>query len=158
MTGIPAVLDPLRPGDPGWPAFVEVLAAEHLPTDDLAEPGRAFFRIWRDGERLGFGGYELQGEDALLRSLVVVPGLRGQGLGRKVTEAVLRAAVEDGARRAWLLTTSAAPFFERMGFAPIARDDAPESIRSTRQAAQLCPSSAALMMRPLASGAWRPHE
>lgn len=146
-------LQPLHPADPGYGAFVEALAAESLPTDDLTEPGRIFVRILLDDRPMGYGGYELHGEDALLRSVVVLPGQRGRGLGRQVTEAVLRAAAEAGARRAWLLTTTAAPFFEHLGFARMDRGAAPESIRSTRQAARLCPSSAALMTRLLVPGA-----
>jgi N-acetylglutamate synthase-like GNAT family acetyltransferase len=141
--------EPLQPTDPAFGEFVEALAAEGLPTDDLAEAGRIFVRLLLDDSSVGYGGYELHGGDALLRPVVVLPGLRGQGLGRRVTEAVLRAAARAGARRAWLLTTTAAPFFERLGFVRIPREAAPEIIRSTRQAAQLCPSSAALMMRPL---------
>ncbi|TNC67249.1 GNAT family N-acetyltransferase [Rubellimicrobium roseum] len=142
--------EPLHPADSDYGVFVGALAAEGLPTDDLTEPGRIFVRVRLDDRPIGYGGYEVFGEDALLRSLVVLPGLRGRGLGRQVTEAVLREAAGAGARRAWLLTTTAAPFFERLGFVGIARADAPESIRSTRQAASLCPSSAALMTRSLA--------
>lgn len=151
MTVVSTMLsvEPLQPTDPDFGAFVEALTAEGLPSGDLAEPGRAFFRIERDGESLGFGGYELHGEDALLRSVVVMPALRGRGLGRDVVEGVLRQAAQAGARRAYLLTTAAAPFFERLSFTRIDRTAAPESIRSTRQAANLCPSSAALMVRPL---------
>ena len=151
MTVVSTMLsvEPLRPTDPDFGAFVAALAAEQLPTDDMIEPGRAFFRVTEANETIGFGGYELHGEHALLRSLTVPLSLRGRGLGRLVAEAVLRAAAEAGARHAWLLTTTAAPFFERLGFTRIDRATTPESIRSTRQAASLCPSSAALMMRPL---------
>jgi N-acetylglutamate synthase-like GNAT family acetyltransferase len=139
----------LRPGSADYTAFVDALTTERLPTDDLAEPGRVFLQVEQDGQTVGFGGYELHGEDALLRSVVIPPALRGVGLGRDVAEGVLRHAAQAGARRAYLLTTSAAPFFERLGFSRIERAAAPESIRSTRQAASLCPSSAAFMMRPL---------
>jgi N-acetylglutamate synthase-like GNAT family acetyltransferase len=140
---------PLHPESADCTAFVQALTAEGLPTDDLAEPGRAFFRTERDGQVMGFGGYELHGADALLRSVVIPPALRGRGLGRDVAEGVLRHAAQAGARCAYLLTTSATPFFERLGFTRIDRAAAPESIRSTRQATSLCPSSAALMVRPL---------
>ena len=151
MTVVSTMLsvEPLRPKDPDFGALVAALTVEQLPTDGLVEPGRAFFRVTEAHETIGFGGYELHGLEALLRSVVVLPAWRGQGSGRDIVEAVLRAAAGAGARRAWLLTTSAAPFFARLGFAPIDRATAPEGIRSTRQAANLCPSSAALMVRPL---------
>ena len=46
----------------------DALAAERLPVDDLAEGGRTFFRVREGAETLGFGGYEVYGESALIRS------------------------------------------------------------------------------------------
>ena len=40
-----------------------------------------------------------------------------------------------------------APFFARAGFQPIERSAAPADILTTRQAASLCPSTAALLAR-----------
>lgn len=53
------------------PALAEALAAAHLPTEDLADPGRYFF-VFSDasGAICGFGGYELPGGHALIRSMV----------------------------------------------------------------------------------------
>lgn len=146
-------VEPLLPTDADFSAFVAALMAAQLSTDDLDEPGRAFFRIRDDARAVGFGGYELHGEDALLRSVVILPGLRSRGLGGQVAEAVLGAAAEAGARHAWLLTATAERFFEGLGFVRTDCTAAPESIRSTRQAAQLCPSSATLMTRSLTPGA-----
>ncbi|MBP1807710.1 arsenic resistance N-acetyltransferase ArsN2 [Rubellimicrobium aerolatum] len=125
------------------------LAAERLPTDDLTEPGRTFLRLVREGATLGFGGYERHGDAALLRSLVVLPAARGQGLGGEAVRLLLHQAAEEGARHAYLLTTSAVPFFERLGFVRVERASAPEAIRASRQAASLCPASAILMARTL---------
>lgn len=131
----------------------DALTRASLPVDDLEEAGRAFFRFTDDGQPVGFGGYELYGDYALLRSLVVLPEARGHGHGRAATEALLQEASAAGARYAYLLTTSAAAFFEATGFHPIARDAAPAAILGTRQASSLCPSSAALLARPLVRGA-----
>lgn len=125
------------------------LVAERLPTDDLTEPGRTFVRLMRDERTVGFGGYELHGNAALLRSLVVLPSERAQGLGRKAVRLLLDRAAGAGARHAYLLTTSAVPFFERLGFVRVERASAPEAIRASRQAASLCPASAILMARTL---------
>lgn len=121
------------------------LDAAKLTTDDLQEPGRSFFRIKRGERTVGFGGYELHAHNALLRSLVISPELRGRGVGRYATKLILSRAFDDGARSAYLLTESAAPFFEKVGFTRIERANAPASIRETRQATSLCPSSAAMM-------------
>lgn len=126
------------------------LAAAGLPTDDLAMPGRVFFRF-RDADcaAVGFGGYELLGKDVLVRSVVVSPERRNAGLGREIVALLLREAAAAGATQAFLLTTTARTFFERVGFAVIPRDKAPPAILSTREAAELCPSTAPLLSRTL---------
>jgi N-acetylglutamate synthase-like GNAT family acetyltransferase len=126
------------------------LEAASLPTGDLTEGGRRFFRCEDDGRVVGYGGYELYGEHALLRSVVVLPESRGRGYGRQVAEGVLEHARQAGARNAFLLTTSAEAFFEHAGFRRIERASAPASILATRQAATIC-STAALLTRPIES-------
>lgn len=133
------------------PDFHAALMEEGLPTDDLAEAGRAFFRITDGPETVGYGGFELHGEHALLRSMVIDQERRGRGLGGITAELLLGKARAAGAREAYLLTLSAAPFFERLGFARIDRTAAPAAILATRQAASLCPASAALLRRELSA-------
>ncbi|WP_454703074.1 arsenic resistance N-acetyltransferase ArsN2 [Agrobacterium burrii] len=120
-----------------------------LPTDDLDDAGRTFFRIARGVDTVGFGGYELHGDNALLRSVVIMPANRHKGLGRRATDLLMRRAYAEGARIGYLLTTTAAPFFETLGFTPIDRTTAPTAILQTRQAASLCPASATLLAKPL---------
>ena len=130
------------------PAFAELLAAEHLPTDDLAEPGRMVFAYRTlSGTLVGYAGYELYGADGLLRSLVVAPEARGKGIGTAIVGRLCRRAFDAGARRAWLMTTTAAEFFEKIGFKPVERNSAPEVILATRQAKDLCPASAVVLSR-----------
>lgn len=51
--------------------LIAALESAGLPTDDLSEPGRCFYRF-EDGEGLiGYGGLERVGPDALIRSIVV---------------------------------------------------------------------------------------
>src|SRR6266498_2663696 len=86
----------------------------------------------RSGARVvGSAALELYGEAALLRSVAVEPALRGQGLGRRLALAALDLAREHGAAEVYLLTETAAEFFSRLGFRPIARAEvAPEVQRS----------------------------
>lgn len=133
------------------PALAAALREAGLPTDDLAEPGRRFFAYDAlDGTRLGYGGIEPLGADALLRSLVVLPAARRQGAGAGIVALLQRQAFDTGARRAWVLTTDAAAHFERAGYKPVARDAAPAAVLATRQATGLCPASAVLLQRKLA--------
>lgn len=146
--GEPALRD--RPVAGTDPALIAALADAGLPTDDLAEPGRSFFAYETlSGRVVGHAGFELHGADVLLRSLVVRPEARGQGFGSAIVARLTRRAFDLGARRAYALTTTVADWLAKKGFAPIARGDAPAAILATRQAASLCPSSAALLMRKI---------
>jgi N-acetylglutamate synthase-like GNAT family acetyltransferase len=129
--------------------LLAALQAASLPTDDLTESGRSFFRLSDHGREVGFGGLEIYGQHALLRSVVVVPEHRGRGYGVAVTNLVLDQAMGHGVRTVYLLTDSATSFFEHLGFAQIDRAAAPAAILQTRQAASLCPASAALLAKTI---------
>ena len=138
----------LRPIAADAPELAAALKPAHLPTEDLADGGRTFFGLDEGGQRVGYAGYELYGEEALLRSVVVLPEQRGKGYGRAITNAVLAEAAKAGARRAFLLTTTAEAFFAHEGFSPMDRADAPAAILATKQAATIC-STATLLARRL---------
>jgi len=124
------------------------LAAAKLPSDDISEGGRRFWRaIDETGAVIGYGGFEGSGADLLLRSVVVLPARRGSGLGRDLIDALLREAQGTGAKRVWLLTTSAADFFDRLGFERKDRADAPAVVTQSRQFTGLCPASATVLVK-----------
>jgi arsenate reductase len=133
-----------------WAAFLSALQAAGLPTEDLREPGQAFF-AFRDADRtpVGFGGYLLADGNALLRSIVVVPSKRRHGLGSDLLAVLLPLAAAGGAHTAWLLTTDAEGFFARHGFQRKDRTEAPPAIAAAPQFTSICPASAVLMCRPL---------
>lgn len=146
--GVPVLADTRVAASDG--AFRAALEAAGLPTDDLDEPGRVFFAYRTlDATPVGFGGYEILGEHALVRSVVVLPQARGKEIGRNLVALLLRRAFDDGARQAWLLTTTAAAFFEKAGFQPALRQTAPQAVLATRQATSLCPASAVLLTRTI---------
>lgn len=128
----------------------EALASANLPTGDLEEPGRTFFRFQLlGGLVVGYGGYEIHGSDALLRS-VCRTERSAKGVGPNLVQLLMSRAFDDGARQAFVLTEGASEFFRRIGFKDTDRASAPEAIRSTRQALELCPASAALLSRRIA--------
>ncbi|MDQ2104585.1 arsenic resistance N-acetyltransferase ArsN2 [Azospirillum isscasi] len=138
---------PLTDGD--LPPLAGLLAANGLPTGDLTMPGRRFWRVEDEDGLLGYGGLEVHGPDGLLRSVVVPPDRRGSGAGRAVTAAVSEEARGLGVERLWLLTTTAADVFERLGFQRTDRASAPPGIAASAQFAGLCPGSAVCMRRDL---------
>lgn len=146
--GEPALRDRILDGVPS--ALVAALTAEKLPIDDLDEPGRRFYAYETlSGRLVGFAGFELYGEDALLRSLVVLPDMRRHGHGAAVVARLSRRAFDLGARRAWGLTTTVAAWLETRKFHRVARAEAPAAILASRQAQSLCPASAVLLTRPI---------
>lgn len=140
-----AVAERLSPDTPHWVSFLTELTQAGLPIEDLTEPGRHFFVLLLGQEPIGFGGYELYGEDALLRSIVVPASKRQSGAGRRMVAQVTDMAKSAGAKQLWLLTNRADAFFARLGFARRDRNVAPSSIRATNQFSSLCPDSALLM-------------
>jgi arsenate reductase (glutaredoxin) len=128
--------------------LASALHAESLPTDDLMDAGRRFFAYESlSGARVGYGGFECYGQEALIRSVVTLPHARRQGVGGSLLALLMRRAFDGGARRAWVLTTNAAAYFERKGFKAVDRSQAPQEILVTRQVAALCPASATLLSR-----------
>ena len=131
------------------PELRAALEAADLPVDDLNEADRLFFRFDMADSPVAYGGLELLGDAALVRSVAVLPHKRGLGFGRQVTDTLLDRAAALGAHQAYLLTTTAAPFFERLGFVRIERANAPASVLATREATALCPSTATILTRPI---------
>jgi amino-acid N-acetyltransferase len=135
--------------EPDGVAYVErLLRAAELPADDVGSKPDCFY-VGYDGDRVGVGGIERRGTEGLLRSVVVEPSARGGGVG-----AALCAALEDRARQTgvgtlYLLTTDAAGFFERRGYAEIERSEAPAGIKATTQFEELCPATATALRKSL---------
>lgn len=131
------------------PHFRALLADARLPTSDLVGAGKRYFRLTEDGACRGYGGFEIRGAHALLRSIVVEGPQRGHGYGRTLVHGLVAEARKLGLQDAYLLTETAAPFFAALGFTPVARETAPPEIAATQQFAELCPASAKLMRRNL---------
>lgn len=134
-------LEPVPGSDPD---LQRALSASGLPTEDLEDPGRSFFRaVCPDGGPFGYAGIEACGDAVLLRSMVVLPERRGRALGKALAKAVLN-AIGDG-KAVFLATTSAAPFFAGLGFVVVQRAEVPPAVLSTRQLSGICPASATIM-------------
>jgi N-acetylglutamate synthase-like GNAT family acetyltransferase len=131
------------------PAVAALLAAEGLPAFDPAE-GNTHFQVLDDGRAIvATAAIESHGSAALLRSVVVAPERRGQGLARRLTEHMAALAAERGHGALYLLTMDAADYFAALGFKAMPREEAPEEIRGTEQYRRQCPDSAVLMCKPI---------
>ncbi len=94
-------------------------------------------------------GIERYETDGLLRSLVVAPSVRGQGLGEALVHEIEHHARAIGLSSLYLLTTTADKFFDRLGYERIQRDAAPAAVKKSSEFSTLCPSSAVCMRKTL---------
>jgi|HubBroStandDraft_2_1064218.scaffolds.fasta_scaffold2120187_1 amino-acid N-acetyltransferase len=90
---------------------------------------------------------ELYAQAARLCSLVVTPTERGQGLGIALVRHAEASAGSRDVRSMYLLTLSAEPFLQRLGYTRLNRSEAPTSIRRTSEFASLCPPNSAFMVK-----------
>jgi amino-acid N-acetyltransferase len=141
------VLEPASAVDLG--TISHLLEASALPVADLEDHLRSFVLAKWQGEIVGAVGLENYGESGLLRSLCVRAERRSEGVGRALLLAIEAAAFVRGVLDLYLLTFSAARYFEKQQFVEVARDRVPVAIRGTAQFRTLCPASATCMRKRL---------
>jgi N-acetylglutamate synthase-like GNAT family acetyltransferase len=128
--------------------LVAALAKAGLPAADVTSEGPLFWRFENGDVPVGFGGLEIAGEDALLRSVVTLPPMRNRGIGRSIVAALEVEARIRGCRTIWLLTP-AADLFAKMGYRKCGREEVPNPLGERAPFAKLYPASAIAMMKRL---------
>jgi amino-acid N-acetyltransferase len=127
-----------------------LLEAADLPSSDLGdEQIKRFFYCGSADAPSALVGLEIYGDSALLRSLVVSSGARFLGHGSALVTRAEKHALASGVRTLYLLTTTAEPFFQRLGYERTERRLAPPAIQLTREFASLCPANSAFMVKRL---------
>ncbi len=125
-----------------------LLREAELPTDGLEEQfGPGYAVAMDEGAVIGAAGVERYGRFGLLRSVVVTPEARSRGAAELLVRDRLAWAGTEGLEAVYLLTTTAARYFGRLGFENVERDALPVEIRDSREFASLCPSTAVAMRR-----------
>lgn len=127
----------------------DLLSRNHLPAQDCAEQAQNFYGIFDGDMLIAAGGLEPAADYALLRSVVVMEQYRSSGLARKITDYLIDLAESEGRLAVYLLTETAAPYFQRLGFTPLSRAEVPVAITQTRQFSTLCPDSASCLVMQL---------
>lgn len=129
-------------------AIASLLSDNGLPVSDLNVSVKLF--ALTDQKRLiGSAGLELYGAKALLRSMSVIDNSKGRGLGKKICLSVEEMAKKAGIRVLYLVTTTAAGFFEKLGYQPTSREKLPADILSSAQFNGVCPATAIIMKKAL---------
>ena len=130
-------------------SVVNLLKEANLLVEDLPDGLRNFLLAKQGGMLVGVAGLELFGHVGLLRSVAVSPTHQGKGIAGQLVAQLLSDADKQGLQEIYLITTTADRYFDRYGFAPVNREQAPEAIQQTKQFSGLCPSSAVVMKRNL---------
>jgi amino-acid N-acetyltransferase len=139
-----ATLTPAQAADLG--ALKALIESASLPLEGLDDQFPNAYVIARaGGELVGAAGLERYGSSGLLRSLAVVAAARGTGLGRRLVLDRLAAARSSRIERVYVLTTTAAPYFEKLGFLPAVRSEVPKALAASPEFASACPASAACL-------------
>ena len=118
--------------------ITQLLTDAALPLEGLAGH-ESFLVLSRDGCVVGCAAIERYGKCGLLRSVALEPSER-----RLVQETLLQAR-RDGLSELVLFTTTAAPFFERLGFRTISREEVPAPVRASVEFQSACPATAAVL-------------
>jgi len=105
-----------------------LLTESELPLDGL-ELARGWVAI-ADGRIAGHVAVEEFGESVILRSLVVAPDARGQGIARTL---LLHAEQESIGRTLYLRTRTINAWVERLGYKTIAVEFVPETLKASAE-------------------------
>jgi len=127
----------------------DLLVENGLPTADLETGDLQLFKAIVGGEVVGIGGFEQYGTDALLRSVVVHPDLRGRGYGTRICLELEDKMCESLCMAIYLLTDDTSNFFEQLGYEQVDRNSAPDAIQGTREFSELCPSTFVCMVKTI---------
>lgn len=125
-----------------------LLQSVNLPTEGVAVGWDQFYAVAETsgGDIVGVAGIEPYPPYALLRSVGVAPAWQG----RQIAAALVRNRLAEIARRGlqgpYLLTTTAAGYFERQGFVPVKRSTVPAEVQCSAEFASVCPETATVMV------------
>ncbi len=128
-------------------AVERLLKAADLPVVGVREIITTFVVAEHRGEVVGVAGLELCCDNGLLRSVAVAPAWQRRGLARALVRRVIAQAEERRLHAVYLLTTTAAHYFQKFGFAATTRDAVPSEVAATDEFTSACPASALVMVR-----------
>jgi len=137
-------------------AVFDLLATVKLSTEGVVEGfGERYTIAEHDGVLAGVAGMEVHGRWGLLRSLAVSPHAQKAGLGSALVRDRLTWAEARGLAGVYLLTTTAADYFRRLGFEAVERSAVPREVQASVEFSSACPATAVVMYMPLPeSGRW----
>lgn len=124
-----------KPGALDLAAWKALLAGEKLRTEDLGAAPGFWLVAHESGQLVGGVGLEFGTDAALLRSLVVAPPLRRQGLGQALVEACAEESRKRGCTWLYAFSTEAPKFFLASGFRETTPDEVEAALPDAPQVA-----------------------
>jgi amino-acid N-acetyltransferase len=134
-----------RATDRDWTAIENLLTSADLPLDGARDSLDDFVVAAEDGRIVGCAAMERHDGAALVRSVAILESHRGKRIGELLVNRILGDAKRDRLQSLWLLTTTAAAWFPRFGFAAASRDEVPDSLKASAEFRGACPASAVVM-------------
>jgi N-acetylglutamate synthase-like GNAT family acetyltransferase len=111
----------------------KMLSAAGMLAEGLESSGGCYLMAYVGAAVAGVVGIEVRVDAALIRSLMVVDGMRRRGVGAALVAAARTAAHTRGARTLYALASDSdsARYFARFGFAPAALEEVLEALAGT---------------------------
>lgn len=132
------------------PWINQLLQKADLPLVEPHEFNDYFFVFAnKDHEVFGAIGLEIYGYYGLLRSMVVHPDFRNNGMASALVDQIMQTAEGSGLQEVFLLTSTAEKYFLRKGFQFMSRENCPLEIKQSREYSSICPVSSFLMSKKI---------
>ncbi|GGH07875.1 arsenic resistance N-acetyltransferase ArsN2 [Mucilaginibacter phyllosphaerae] len=128
---------------------IELLTAQNLPVSDLPGVLSNFYVATQNAQIAGVAGLEIYGNYGLLRSVAVHANSRGRGIAAALLDKIEGLAAKKQLNALYLLTETAADYFEQKGYEHIARMDIPDAIKESSEFKQVCPDTATAMQKSI---------
>jgi len=97
-------------------SITALLRQNDLWPEGVLEPATHYWVVEEADRLLGAVGIELGAKSVLLRSAIVEPQSRGQGIGRQLATEALDWANKEGFSAAYCFSTDAGSYWLRLGF------------------------------------------
>jgi len=124
-----------------------ILKENELCVDDIPSENIVLKLVKSENELIAIYGFELFGQNGILRSVAVADEYKGAGIGTQIMKQVERDVKELELRNLFLLTTTAKKFFEKFGFSIIERETAPVVLQQSYEFLTFCPDTAIVMSK-----------
>lgn len=124
----------VRPATEADLAAIELLlSGSNLTTAGVTDQLGRFLAAEDDGRVIACAGMEVYGSSALLRSVAVRSDYRNRGLARTLVAKLLARARQEGVAQLYLLTSTAAAYFQKFGFTPVDRDEIEKAVLASKE-------------------------